>query len=629
MARLLRLFFIFCVCIACMFAGAGIYIVQNQVVDFSVLENYNPGQPSILLDDQGNEWARFALDKREFVSIHDMPEHLIQAFIAAEDHTFFNHVGLSLKGIVRSLFVNLYYGKKMQGASTITQQLVRLLFFNAKKTFVRKIKEQIFALLVERQCTKEQILEIYLNHVYFGHGIYGVNAAAKRFWNKSIDQVTIDEAAVLAAIMRSPVHYSPLSAQDASKRRRDHILNWMFKLGCIDENSWKQAKEKSLVIHDGIVDSIAPHAKESIRMQLENILGKNKLYTGGFVIQTTINRDIQIAAEKSFTTQITKLRKNMHEKIDGALVSLDPNTGQVKALIGGYDFAISKYNRALQARRQMGSIFKTFVYAAALEQGYSFADVDVDEPISIPQNGGVWEPRNSTRTFSGLMTHARALSYSNNILPIKLTLAIGPEKVVDMAERCHIPGPLLPYPSLALGCVDVTAIDVAGAINVIVNYGKYVQPHMIKWVKNKLGEKIYRFEEKESVCMSSAIASQIARVLTFNIKRLQKVIGDQWFGGQAIGKTGTTNDSRTCWFFGATPDLTTAIYVGTDYNESLGQNVFGVKTAFPIWFYMHKQLQNSLKKFYVDPSLKEVMINWKTGQPATCQDDPEVVSILV
>lgn len=629
MARLLRIFFVFCVFIACMAAGAGIYILQNQVVDFSILENYNPGKPSILLDDEGNEWARFALDKREFVSIHDMPKHVIQAFIAAEDHTFFDHVGLSLKGIVRSLFVNLYYGKKMQGASTITQQLIRLLFFNAKKTFVRKIKEQVFALLVERQCTKEQILEIYLNHVYFGYGIYGVNAAAKRFWNIPISQVSVDQAAILAAIMRSPAHYSPLSAQDASKRRRDHILNWMFKLDYLDEKSCKQAKEKPLVIHDGIADSIAPHAKESIRMKLEGIVGKNQLYTGGFVIQTTLNRATQIAAEKSFTTQVAKLRKNMHEKIDGALVSLDPVTGQVKALIGGYDFAVSKYNRALQARRQMGSIFKPFLYAAALEQGYSFADMEVDEPISLIQNGNVWEPRNSTRAFSGPMTLARALSYSNNIIPIKLILAMGPEKVVDMAERCHIPGPLLPYPSLALGCVDCAVIDVVGSINVIVNYGKYVEPHMIKWVKNKLGEKIYRFEEKESISMSSAVASQIARVLTFNIKRLQKVIGDQWFGGQALGKTGTTNDSRTCWFFGATPDLTTAIYIGTDYNESLGENVFGVKTAFPIWFYMHKQLQNSLKKFYVDPSLKEVMIHWKTGQPATAADDPEVVSILV
>jgi len=629
MTQLLRVFLISCVLFAAMAAGAIVFVVQNQVVDFSILENYNPGKPSILLDDEGNEWARFALDKREFVALHKMPAHLIHAFIAAEDHAFFDHVGLSLKGIIRSTLINLYHRKKMQGASTITQQLVRLLFFDAKKTFTRKIKEQMYALLVERQCTKEQILEIYLNHVYFGYGIYGVHAAAKRFWNKSIQDISIDEAAVLAAVMRSPAHYSPISSLDASKRRRDHVLQWMFKLGYISEQTYKQVKEKELVIHDGITDSLAPHMKESIRIMLENIVGKEQLYRSGLVIQTTLNRATQCAAQKSFTTQITALRKNLHAKVDGALVSLDPLTGQVKALIGGYDFATSKYNRALQAHKQMGSTFKPFVYATALEQGYSFIDLEIDEPISVAQGTGVWEPRNYSRTFSGPMTLARALSYSNNIIPTKLILAIGPEKVVNMAQRCHISGPLLPYPSLSLGCVDSSAIEVAAAINIFANHGKYVEPHMIKWVKNKLGEKIYRFQEHESASMNSAVASQIVRVLMLNILRLQKVIGGKWFGGDAFGKSGTTNDSRVCWFLGATPTLTTAIYVGEDHNESLGKNVSGVKTAFPIWFNMHKQLQIPAKKFYVDPSLKEVMINWKTGRLSTNTDDPEVVSILV
>lgn len=611
------------------FLGAFFFIVQNKCVDFSILENYNPGRPSILYDDTGKEWARFQLDRREFVILEKMPKHLLHAFLATEDHNFFNHYGLSFKGILRSLLVNLYYGKKVQGASTITQQLVRLLFFDAKKTFQRKIKEQLFSLLVEIQFTKEQILETYLNHVYFGHGIYGVEAAAQRFWNKHVQDLSVDEAAMLAGMVRAPMYYSPILFPLSAKKRRNIVLGLMAQRGFLKMSLSKVAQEKEVVICDFERDIIAPHVKEAIRVFLEDIIGRQQLYSGGLTIQTTLNCAIQKSAQQAFHDHVSYLRKKLAPDVDGGLVTLETATGEIKAMVGGYDFQVSKFNRALQAKRQMGSIFKPMVYAAALEQGASFIDTEIDEPFRIEQAGQVWTPQNNTKTFSGITTLARALSYSNNIVTIKAFLKAGVHKVIDLARRCHIMSPMHPYPSLALGCVDVSVADAAGAFNVFANNGVYVQPHFIRWVKDRFGSKIYKHHIVKERAFSAKVAGQVTKVLTLGMVRLQRAIGKSWFGGDAIGKTGTTNDSRTCWFCGATPDLTTGIYIGSDENRSLGQRVYGVRTAFPIWFSLHKSLEQEAKKFYYDPTLKEVLVNWKTGELCDDRNSSEVCSLLI
>ena len=363
--------------------GALFFIANNKVVDFSALEHYNPGQPSILLDDEGNEWARFQLDRREPIAYKDMPPHLINAFIATEDWSFFKHPGIALKGIVRSILVNLYHGRRVQGASTITQQLVRLLFFDAKKTFSRKIKEQIVALLVERQFTKEQILETYLNHVCFGCGIYGVQAAAKRFWAKDAQDLTVAESAALAGIMRSPRNYCPLVYPDACARRRSVVLRSMKKLNFISQDQYDQAHATPLIMQARARTYFAPHLKEWIRQFLEDRVGKTTLYTGGLHIKTTLNQNIQRIAEKQFQEQCKKLKKSLAPDVDGALISIDVSSGQIRALVGGVDFGISQWNRAFQARRQMGSVFKPILYSAAIQKGFSFADTDIDEQLEI------------------------------------------------------------------------------------------------------------------------------------------------------------------------------------------------------------------------------------------------------
>lgn len=610
--------------------GAVFFIGQYKVIDFAALEHYNPGTPSIVLDDHGNEWARFALDRRDPVQLEQMPDHVIKAFLAAEDWKFFQHRGISFKGIARSLLVNLYHGRRVQGASTITQQLVRLLFFDAAKTIKRKIKEQIFAVLVERQFTKEQILQTYLNHVYFGCGIYGVQAACQRFWGKDVSQITIDEAAVLASIMRSPKHYCPLVYPLSCQKRRNVILNSMRKLNFITAEQCATAQAVEVTTQNAKkYDGCAPHLKETLRMFLEQQVGKQQLYNGGLVIQTTLNKKTQQAAEKSFTRTIGALKKSIMPQVDGALISIDPKTGGIKALVGGADFSVSKFNRALQARRQMGSIFKPLVYATALQQGATFADIDVDEPFELEQHGSMWKPNNYTMTFDGPITLARALSRSNNIVTIKTLLNVGAKNVCRLAKKCHIQGPLYPYPALALGCVDATLQEAVGMFNVFANNGVYVEPHYITWIKDKWGTKIYKIEIASEKVLEPRISGQVAKVLTLGLQRVRKHYPPPWLRSEAISKTGTTNDSRTCWFVGSTPRLTTAVYVGPDDNRPMGKNIFPLRTAFPIWLDVYRATDKKRDTFSYDSSLQEIIVHEKTGKQLSHAQKSGAISILV
>lgn len=608
--------------------GIFCFFLHNHTIDFSSLQQDAHAKPSILLDCAGKQWACFELDKRSYVLLESIPSHVIDAFLITEDRNFFSHPGVSLRGIVRSLLVNVYKGKKVQGASTITQQLVRLLFLHNHKTYMRKIKEQWYAILVERQWSKEQILEAYLNNVYFGYGIYGVQAAAQRFWGIDISQVSVDQAAVLASIMKSPYKYSPIHAQNNVLQRRNMILSMMNKFGYITGSEYERLLQLPLKIQNPDQVTCAPHLKEAIRIFMERMVGKHALYTQGFVIQTTIDSAMQHAAQNSFKNHINELRKTLHDRVDGGLITMDSKTGEIRCLIGGYDFSKSKFNRALQAHRQMGSIFKIFVYAAALQQGLKFSDVEQDEPLEMVQNGMIWAPKNYNNQFIGAMTRAYALSYSNNIVAIKTMLQAGIDNVIKLAKACHITSELKPYPALALGCVDVTIMETIGAFNVVINHGNYVQPHFIKWIKNSAGEKIYKTLVMQEQVMDSAIASQVAKVLTFSIERLKKFYSNPLFDFAGLGKTGTTNDFRICWFCGATPELTTAICIAGDRNESLGHNVFSSKAAFPIWLNFHTKIAKSATNFYYDPKLQEQLINWRTGRLDTDPEQSNVVALL-
>ncbi len=609
--------------------GAFFFAVHNKCVDFSALERYQTNKPSIVLDADGIEWTRFQLDRREPISYDQMPKHLVQAFIAAEDWKFFSHHGLSIKGIIRSLLVNLYYGRKVQGASTITQQLVRLIFFDAKKTFTRKLKEQVYALLIEQQFTKEQILEAYLNHAYFGCGIYGVEAASQRFWLIHARELSIDQAATLAGIVQLPEGYCPLVYPLSAQKRRDIVLGNMHKLGFISPSELQSAKKVPVTIKKTDNEVQAPHFKEALRVFLEQLVGKEALYCGGLVIQSTMCRQAQSVAERVFKEKCAQMRSSICKDIDGAAMSMDVKTGAIKAMVGGFDYQLSKWNRAIQAKRQMGSVFKPIIYACAMQAGMSFADTEIDEPMEIMYGQQLWSPHNWDQKFVGPMTLAYALARSNNIVAIKTFLRVGAEPIVALAKKCHIEGPLYPYPSLALGCVDVTLKEALGAFNVFANNGVYVEPHYVEWIKDHWGAKIWRYNPVVEYVLPTMVSGKVAKVLGIGIERIRKITyKGNWLASEAISKTGTTNGSRTCWFVGATPTMTTAVYVGCDDGRPMCE-VYPIRTAFPIWKDIHEALPDVQKSFVYDPRLKHIFINELTGEPVSDPNADGVVAICV
>ena len=621
-------FFLFVPILLCVaFIGSLFFVFTEQWIDFSQLEHYNPANATIIYDDQGNEWTRFSIDRREPISLSSCPSYVIEAFLAAEDWYFFSHHGISWRGIFRSILINLYYRRRVQGASTITQQLVKLLFFDNKKTFVRKIKEQLYALILERNFSKELILQTYLNHIYFGCGIYGIEAACQRFWQKSVTDISIDQAALLAGIIRCPSKYCPLINKKLSQKRRNAILRAMTQRGIITESESNRLQKLPVIMVSYEKEMIAPYLREMVRQFLEKNYGKKAIYHDGLRVYTTLNQSLQRLAEREFKKQIKVLQADLAKPVDGGVISFESTTGEIKTLIGGYDFTISSFNRVAQARRQLGSVFKPIIYAAALEQGKQFKDVVIDEPIAILLHGKEWHPSNWDKLFHGKITRAFALLRSNNIATIKTLLETGIENVISLAQHCHLPGPFSPYPSLALGCVDATLLQAAAMFNIFACHGRYVEPYYIRCIKDKWGTKLYTQQEIPEQVIDRRIADKVAKILMQSPKRAYKWFSDQWFAGEAMSKTGTTNDSRTCWYVGATPRLATGVYIGCDDNQSLGKNVYPVRTAFPIWLAIMRATSHEGDHFTFDPSMQERAIHEKTGK--LCKpNDIAAISIL-
>jgi penicillin-binding protein 1A len=605
------IFFIFSV--SC---GMFVFILENDCLEPLQTYNDKSGTPSIILDDEGNEFARFQLDRRETVEISQIPDIAIKAFIAAEDHSFFSHFGISLKGICRSTLINLYKRRKIQGASTITQQVARLLFLSPSKTFLRKIKEVVLALQIERKFSKNQILELYLNNIYFGRGIYGVSAACQRFWGKSIKDVTLEEAAMLAAVAKSARLYSPLNSPEKAQQRRNVILQSMKNVKFINQEELEQTLRKPLSIQELIPGSpIRLYIQEWIRIWAEEKWGKDFLYRGGLKIKTTINLKNQEMAEIAFKNEIIKMREKMGNLANGGMIVLKTTTGEIKCIIGGIDFHQSQFNRAFQAYRQIGSSFKPILYALALKSGFDMNDVFVDEPMEIPQpNGKVWKPKNWTDDFEGPMTLLKALTFSNNIVTIKLMLNIGIEKLVDWIKLFGITSKLAPYDSSALGTTVATTVENAAAFNIFANNGVYVEPHLISWVRDHSGKKIWEHTRKQHRVLDSKTNSKMIKALSYRMKISKSRSTTGWFDSESIGKSGSTNEATTTWFVGSTPKFTTATYIGLDDNKPMGRHVFANRTAFPIWLNFYKSIKLSSKHFYLNPELKKTYIDWTTGK---------------
>ncbi len=610
--------------------GVATVLIEKDWVDFAALDIYTIAQPSVVLDDEGAIIAKFELDKRAPVAFDKLPNNLIQAFVAAEDHSFFTHSGISGRGIVRSAIVNIMHGKVKQGASTITQQIARLMFLSYERTWFRKIQEVFIAVQLERQLSKEQILEIYLNNIYFGRGIYGVEAACRRLWSKPLKDLTLPEAATLAGVAASARLYSPLNAPGGATKRRNLILNSMHKLNFITREEQAAATATKMVINDFAPGNpIRMYTQEWIRQWAEQTFGKDVLYQKGLKIKTTIHTPTQEHAEQAFSDVVHKLRVKLGDKLNGGLMALEPDTGQIKAMIGGYDFKQSQWNRATQTHRQIGSTFKPILYALAMRAGIDMNSVFIDEPIEMQMpNGNIWRPVNWYNRFDGPMTLARAITTSVNTITVKLFLKISGAYVAPWSRQFGITRHLTEYPSAALGTAQATVEENAAAFNVFANNGVYVKPYLIEWVKDEQGNKIFEATPTSKRILDARLCSRMVNLLELRMLAAQRQHGKDWLSCESIGKTGSTNGVATTWFVGATPALTTALYIGCDDNTPMGSNLLASRTAFPIWHNFYKKLPTTRKHFYKDPSLQEYNINWITGQPATSKHEPDVITLL-
>jgi penicillin-binding protein 1A len=608
-----RIFSVFCsiaLLLLSLTAGAFFFMRHHAWLDVHALMQLPKTTVTRVLDDEGNELFRLEKDHRLPIPLSHMPEKVIAAFIAAEDHNFFNHPGICIRGIARSTLTNIKKRRLAQGASTITQQLVKILFFDSKKTFARKLKEQVVAFIIEAHYSKEQILELYLNHIYFGGGIYGVEAACQRFWGKSIAHISTAQAATLAAIVKAPSRYCPLFDTERVLPRRNATIRVMKKLGIITPLQTEQALQEPLTVKahpapDGYI-------KQAIIAELEKLVGRHALYHESFTVKTTFNACLQEALAYSFRTQCAALRSTITPELNGGAIVIDHATGAIKAMVGGFDFNSSNFNRALFARRQMGSILKPLVYACALEEGATLAQIEVDEPLSINQAGGIWQPNNASKTFSGPMTLARALLRSNNIIAIKTLLKCRPDHFHTLATAAGLTMPSAVFPALALGCIDETPRSVANYFSIFACQGIYHTSYFINYVASENGVKLWRHTPTSHRVVSAEVAGQIQSVLYERMEKF-KSLHHETATPAAIGKTGTAHESRTCWFVASTPSLTYA-YIGRDDNKPLGEHTLASRTTLPFWFTFARAAQLPHKAFTWDSNLMLVPMDEWTGE---------------
>ncbi len=588
------------------------------------LEEYRPSEVSRIFADDGTVIDELFIERREVVPFDMIPLHLKQAIIAVEDSRFYSHHGIDLRGIARALVRNISAGRVVQGGSTITQQLSKVLFFSPERTLLRKIKEAIVTLQIEKRYTKDQILALYLNQIYLGAGSYGTAVAARKYLGKDVSHITLSEAALLAALPKSPGRYSPLTNPEDAVKRRNHVLDRMAEEGFITREKSEKAKEDTLPTHAyQPLSKTAPYFVQRVVQDLESRLGKKALYQGGLSIHTTLNLRLQKIAQASLKRGLDMVMgrnpAGPETQLQGALVALDPHNGQVKALVGGYDFTTSQFNRAVQAKRQPGSSFKPILYAAALEKGYKPSDILMDTPMTYtdPHTGDSWAPQNFNHEFSGPVTLRRALEKSLNVPTVRLLQKVGIRECSTMAKRLGIREPLRPYLSLALGASEVSLLELASVYATFASNGISSRPMLITRVYDRNGRILEDHLPDQRVALNEGTAFQITYLLQGVVQSGTGRIARSLNRPLAV-KTGTTDGYSDAWFIGYSPELTAGVWVGYDDRTSIGAGETGARAAGPIWVsFMEEALKNKAPSYFPVPS--EIVfkkIDASTGKPA-------------
>jgi len=605
------------------------------------LEIFQPGEPSIAYSDTDEPFAALAPEYRIFVPLSQVPKRVQQAILDAEDAQFYQHGAISLKGMARAAIRNLTSARVREGGSTITQQLAKSLFLSPERTLSRKFKEIQLAQEIERQYTKDKILEMYLNAIYFGGGAYGIEAAARTYFSKSVEQLTLAEAAVLAGLPKAPSLYSPFNDIKRAKDRRDYVLTRMEREKHITPAQARAAMRTPITLNPLFKSrGVAPSFVDFIRKELEPRYGRMLLASGGLRIYTTLNLEMQRTAAEILRRGVADIEKAQTAKrrtdtmspgvLEGALVALDPTTGHIRAMVGGRDYARSQFNRVFQARRQPGSAFKPFVYAAAFDRGFTPASVMGDFPISysIPRDGGMeeWKPENFDRLYRGPVTLRRALEESINVPTVRLLEAVGVDRVISLAHEMGIASHLRPEYALALGVSEVSLLELTSAYGVFANGGIRVAPKAVRRVAAPNGDILEASEDSGQRVLRAEAAFLVTSVLQGAVER--GTAKRARIPERAVSaKTGTSQDAADLWLVGYTPRLVTGLWTGYDQPRSLGSHESAGRLAAPIWAdFMRRALSGILSETIAVPEgVFSAVVNYQTGLPTTLED-PEAIT---
>jgi penicillin-binding protein 1A len=603
-----------------MMAAAGIWVF-NWVLymscglrgcpDPTQLVAYQPGGASELIDRNGRKFGDLAPVQRQTIKVATLPKHIGNAFIAVEDKRFYQHRGVDWRRVAGAAIANVKLRRAAEGSSTITMQLSRNIFSDrlraSDKSLRRKILEARVARRIERHFSKAEILELYLNHIYFGGGAYGVQAAARYYFDKAASKLDLDEAALLAALPRAPAHYDPRKNRERARARRNLVLELMAAQGLISGDSAERAARRSLGVTPDAdrfrgAAPLGAYFADIVRDELETRFG-DRVYREKLKVHTTLDRNAQHAVEEELERELRAIesgrygtfRAPRHAQYDNwtpngpaylqsAAVFMESATGDIIALAGGRDYDHSTFNRATNARRQVGSAFKPFVFAAALDHGYVPSQPILDTPFRLVSDGVTWEPRNYDDQFYGAVSMRDALVYSRNIPSVRLAAAVGEDEVARFAREAGLQGEIRDHPMIALGITEATPFELLYAYGAFAGLGTRAQPRFIRRVLDSDGDVIWEDEPETEIAIKPAVAFVITDMLADAVDvgtgTMVRTVG---YRGPAAGKTGTTSTGADTWFAGYTPDLVGVVWIGFDQKRALPGNASGGTVAAPAW----------------------------------------------
>lgn len=752
-------------------AGVAIYIghLSKDLPDYEVLAKYEPPVTTRIHASDGALMAEYARERRLYLPIQAIPDRVKAAFLSAEDKNFYNHPGIDVTGLGRAIIVNLQNlgsGRRQVGASTITQQVAKNFLLSSDQTYERKIKEMILAFRIEQAYPKDRILELYLNEIFFGFGAYGVAGAALTYFDKSVNELSVAEAAYLASLPKGPNNYHPFKHADRAIERRNWVIDQMVENGYVTREEGNKAKAEPLGVtprRSGTYLFAGEYFTEEVRRQIIARYGENALYEGGLSVRTTLDPKIQLIARKSMQNGLMKydtlrgyrgpvtsidvsgdwgvplgavkgledvpewslavvldssatglsiglqparqasgeivkervegtiskedmgfamrhvvagktvkakspaevlkpgdvifVQKNdgadgayslrQVPEVEGGLIAMDPHTGRVLAMVGGFSYAQSEFNRATQAMRQPGSSFKPIVYSAALDNGYTPASVIMDGPITIQSGNTSWTPKNYDGTVAGPATLRSGIEKSRNLMTVRLANDMGMKLVVEYAERFGVYDHLAPYLPMALGSGETTVMRMVSAYSIMANGGKSIKPSLIDRIQDRYGKTVFKQDERgcqgcnapewqnqpepELVDNSEQVldpmtAYQITSMMEGVVQRGTGATISE-LGRHIAGKTGTTNDEKDAWFIGYTPNLVVGLYMGYDTPRGLGHGATGGGLAAPIFKdFMQVALDGTPNvDFKVPEGMNLVAINRKTGMRAASGDPGTII----